>query len=93
MASQKKVFVGGVAVELVAQNESRTLLTIQNISGVDIYYGDSTVTIANGQLLRAGATIREERTIENDPYFYIGATYAICAGSADIRVWDKERVR
>lgn len=93
MASQKAVIVTGTAVELVPQNESRTMLTLQNISGTDLYYGDSTVTVANGQLLRAGATIRIERTVDNDPYYYWGAYYGIASGSADIRVWDQERIR
>ena len=93
MAAQKKITVKGTATELVAQNASRTLLTLQNISGTDIYYGDSTVTTSNGQLLKAGATVREERTFANNPFYYYGVYYGICAGSADIRVWEKERIR
>ena len=93
MAAQKKITVKGTATELVAQNASRTLLTLQNISGTDIYYGDSTVTTSNGQLLKAGATVREERTFANNPFYYYGVYYGICAGSADILVWEKERIR
>ena len=93
MAAQKKVTVQSTATQLVAQYESCTFLTLQNISGTDIYYGDSTVTTSNGQLLKAGATVREERTVSNDPFYYYGVYYGICAGSADIRVWEKERIR
>ena len=93
MAAPKKVTVDGVAIELVAQNEARMLLTITNLSGVDIFLGDSSAVTVDGDPLLAGARLVEERTEENVDQYYFGAYFAISAGSADVRVWEKERIR
>ena len=101
MAVPKAVSVGTSATELIAQNEARTKIHIQNLHGsTKLYLGqDNTVTISNGfEVAAASATPAssyvEERTVENSDFFYWGAIWGIVASSTvDVRVWEKERIR
>ena len=95
MAAPVQKTVTTSAVLLVAANEARTKLHIRNETGQGVWIGDAaTVTILTGFWLPEGELWEEERTLQNDPYFYWGAYYAIAgSGSVVVHVWEKERIR
>ena len=100
MAVPKAVSVSTSAVELVAANPSRTKVHIQDLHAtVPLFVGqNNTVTAANGHRIppvSGTPTLEyvEERTQDNDPFFYTGAIWGIAASTVDVRVWEKERIR
>lgn len=95
MASAKQVALSTTQVEIVAANESRTLLKMFNDTGVDIYLNDSSaVSTSNGIKWKTGTWWKEERTTLNDDFYYTGAYHGILSsGNATLYVWEKERIR
>ena len=97
MSVPKTVSVTTSAILLAASNDARVKLDIQNThASVHIFLGqDANVTAANGFRLKADTPYGDDqRTTENDPYYYSGAVWAIAASSTvDVRVWEKERLR
>jgi len=85
------VSVGVTATLIIAKNDKRTKLVIDNQSAQTVYLGDGDgVTAANGITLAAGGK-REETANAivpgKDPYFYFGNWYGIVnATTADVRV-------
>jgi len=73
------VSVGVAAGVIVAANEDRKAVTIQNLDADNVYIGfDNTVTVNNGYLLRQYGSITMDR--------YTGAVYGISdAAASDVR--------
>lgn len=75
----ESVTVTSLATLLAAENPKRVAILMQNLGSVDVYLGDSNVTIATGIRLAAGQTYSDNHTVR--------AWYGITASAtADVRV-------
>ena len=89
MAAPFAITVTTTATLIVAGNEERTSLYIQNSAGdgtVLVLGEDSTLTIANGIEVADGGLVVEDmgHRLWKGPWFGI-----VAAGTADIRVWER----
>lgn len=89
MSAPFAVSVGTSATLIIAANENRTSLYIQNSSGagtVLVLGEDGTVTILNGIEVADGGLVVEDmgHRLWKGPWFGI-----VAAGSADVRVWER----
>jgi len=91
MSSVSAVSVTTTAVALIAANQDRSYLILDNQSAtVTVFIGPAaTLTAATGIALYAGDKMIWENNNPKDWSFYRGALYGItAAGTADVRVME-----
>lgn len=88
MAAPFAVTVGTTAIQIIAENATRTSIYIENNDSTEVMFvgEDATLTIANGIPIAGGGLMQEDmgHRLWKGPWFGI-----VAVGTIDVRVWER----